>query len=71
MQCPFCDRTDLIHDVRDMSYTYKGKSTTIADIEGHFCRGCKEGILLPRAIDRYGQLAREFRRKVDEESAPT
>ncbi|QNA90532.1 type II toxin-antitoxin system MqsA family antitoxin [Massilia sp. Dwa41.01b] len=65
MKCPFCESTDLVHDLRDLPYAYKGSATTFEGIEGHFCRGCREGILTPRALGQFGQLAMEFRRKVD------
>ena len=29
MKCPCCGAAELIHDTRDMSYTYKGKTITI------------------------------------------
>ena len=29
MKCPVCGAAELIHDTRDLPYTYKGESTTI------------------------------------------
>ena len=29
MKCPCCGAAELIHDTRDMPYTYKGENTTI------------------------------------------
>ena len=27
MKCPVCGAAELVHDVRDIPYTYKGKTT--------------------------------------------
>jgi HTH-type transcriptional regulator/antitoxin MqsA len=67
MKCPICGKADLVHETRDLHYTYKGKTTTIGGIEGDFCRACNEGILYPEGIDRFGQLAQEFQRQVNAE----
>lgn len=29
MKCPCCGAAELVHDTRDMPYTYKGEFTTI------------------------------------------
>ena len=29
MKCPVCGAAELIHDTRDLPYTYKGEATTI------------------------------------------
>lgn len=45
MKCPCCGATELIHDTRDMPYTYKGESITITAVTGDFCPGCAESVL--------------------------
>jgi HTH-type transcriptional regulator / antitoxin MqsA len=45
MKCPLCGDGDLIHDTRDLPYTYKGESTVIRAVTGDFCTSCGEGIL--------------------------
>ena len=43
MKCPVCGAAELIHDTRDLPYTYKGETTVIAAVTGDFCRvgfGC-------------------------------
>ncbi|GEM_PF-5175425 len=30
MKCPVCGAAELIHDTRDVPYTYKGETTVIA-----------------------------------------
>ena len=45
MKCPSCGMADLIHDVRDMPYTYKGEATVFAQIAGAYCPACGEAVL--------------------------
>lgn len=45
MKCPCCGAVDLIHDVRDMPYTYQGKTIVIPAVKGDFCPACGESIL--------------------------
>lgn len=45
MKCPVCGAAQLIHDTRDLSYTYKGETTVIAAVTGDFCPACAESIL--------------------------
>jgi HTH-type transcriptional regulator / antitoxin MqsA len=40
MKCPACGAAELVHDTRDMPYTYKGDSTTIEAVTGDFCPAC-------------------------------
>lgn len=45
MKCPSCAAADLVHDTRDMPYTYKGETTVIPAVTGEFCPACDESIL--------------------------
>ncbi len=45
MKCPSCAASELLHDTRDMPYTYKGESTLIPAVTGDFCPACDESIL--------------------------
>ena len=45
MKCPSCAQAKLVHDTRDLPYTYKGESTTIAGVKGDFCPACGESVL--------------------------
>jgi YgiT-type zinc finger domain-containing protein len=44
MKCPNCGMADLVHDVRDMPYTYKGEATVFAQVAGGYCPACGEGV---------------------------
>ena len=45
MKCPVCGTAELIHDTRDLPYTYKGETTIIPGVTGDFCPACDEVIL--------------------------
>ncbi len=48
MKCPVCGAAELIHDTRDLPYTYKGETTVIAAVTGDFCPACAESVLTRR-----------------------
>ncbi|MGM8063378.1 type II toxin-antitoxin system MqsA family antitoxin [Vogesella indigofera] len=67
MKCPVCCMAELIHDTRDLPYTYKGETTVIRAVTGDFCPNCSESILgkvesnrvmreILRACEHYGPL---------------
>ncbi|MBF0166196.1 MAG: type II toxin-antitoxin system MqsA family antitoxin [Alphaproteobacteria bacterium] len=45
MKCPSCGAADLVHDTRDLPYTYKGETTTIPAVTGDFCPACGEAVV--------------------------
>jgi HTH-type transcriptional regulator/antitoxin MqsA len=40
----FCGAAEMVHDTRDVPYTYKGQETTIHNVTGEFCPACNESI---------------------------
>jgi HTH-type transcriptional regulator/antitoxin MqsA len=60
MKCPICAKAELVQDVRDIPYTYKGKNTTIPEVTGDFCPACGEVILDAAESARTSTLMREF-----------
>jgi HTH-type transcriptional regulator / antitoxin MqsA len=44
VKCPNCGVADLVHDVRDMPYIYKGEATVFAQVAGGYCPACGEGV---------------------------
>ena len=44
MKCPVCGAAELIHDTRDLPYTYKGETTVIPAVTADFCPACDESI---------------------------
>jgi HTH-type transcriptional regulator/antitoxin MqsA len=65
MKCPCCGATELVHETRDLPYTYKGKSTTIPSACGDFCPTCGEVIFDATNGDRYASLTRDFQNAVN------
>ena len=58
MRCPLCGAAELIHDTRDLPYTYKGETTFIPAVTGDFCPACAESILDAAESDRVMQEMR-------------
>jgi HTH-type transcriptional regulator/antitoxin MqsA len=65
MKCPVCGAAELIHDTRDLPYTYKGETTAIPAVTGDFCPACSEVILDREQGDRYSELIGLFQRQVN------
>lgn len=65
MKCPICSATELIHDTRDLPYTYKGESTVIALVTSDFCPACAESILNTTESDRVMREMRAFSKHVN------
>lgn len=45
MKCPACARAELVQDVRDLPYTYKGKTVIIKAVTGGYCPACGDSVL--------------------------
>lgn len=65
MKCPDCGAAELIHDVRDLPYTYKGETTTIAAVTGEFCPACAESVLAGAESERVMREMRAFSKQVN------
>jgi HTH-type transcriptional regulator/antitoxin MqsA len=65
MKCPVCGAAELIHDTRDIPYTYKGETTHIAAVTGDFCPACAESLLGPAESDRVMREMRAFSKQVN------
>lgn len=65
MKCPVCGAAELIHDTRNLPYTYKGESTVIAAVTGDFCPACAESILDAAESNRVMHEMRAFSRQVN------
>jgi len=60
MKCLICAGSELVHDTRDIPYTYKGESTIIPAVTGDFCPVCDEVVLEKSEAVRASALMREF-----------
>lgn len=65
MKCPVCGGAELIHDTRDLPFTYKGETTLIQAVSGDFCPACAESILDAAETRRIMQEMREFSKQVN------
>jgi HTH-type transcriptional regulator / antitoxin MqsA len=65
MKCPVCGAAELIHDTRDLPYTYKGETTVIAAVMGDFCPACAESILDAAESNRVMREMRAFSKQVN------
>ncbi len=65
MKCPVCGAAELIHDTRDLPFTYKGESTLISGVTGDFCPACAESILDPSESNRVMREMQAFTKQVN------
>jgi len=65
MKCPICAEAELMHDTRDIPYTYKGESTTIPGVTGDFCPACGESILDAAESTRTSSMMLDFNKQVN------
>lgn len=65
MKCPECGAAELIHDTRDLPYTYKGETTTIPAVTGEFFPACSEAILDAAESTRISHEMRAFSKQIN------
>lgn len=65
MKCPSCAAAHLIHDTRDLPYTYQGESTVLPQVTGDFCPACDESILDAAESRRTMSLMLAFNKQVN------
>ena len=65
MKCPNCGAAELVHDTRDMPYTYKGEETIIPAVTGDYCPACGEAVLDMGESARTSMLMLKFNKQVN------
>ena len=65
MKCPICSAAELVHDTRDMPYTYKGEATVIPELIGDFCPACSEAIFDLSESTHISAAMLEFNKQVN------
>ena len=65
MKCPICGAAELIHDTRDLLYSYKGESTSIPAVTADFCPACDESITDVAETDRVMREMQAFNKQVN------
>lgn len=65
MKCPVCGAAELIHDTRDLPYTYKGETTVIPAVTADFCPACDESITNLAETERVMREMQAFNKQVN------
>ncbi|PTS85576.1 hypothetical protein DBR00_07345 [Pseudomonas sp. HMWF032] len=65
MKCPICGAAELIHDTRDLPYSYKGETLVMAAVQGDFCPACSEAILEADESKRVFAAMQAFKNEVN------
>ena len=65
MKCPVCSAAELIHDTRDLPYTYKGETTVIPAVTADFCPACDESITDIPETERVMREMQAFNKQVN------
>ncbi|WP_027474313.1 type II toxin-antitoxin system MqsA family antitoxin [Curvibacter gracilis] len=65
MKCPVCGAAELIHDTRDLAYTYKGENTVIPAVTAEFCPACGESITDSAETERVMREMQAFNKQVN------
>jgi HTH-type transcriptional regulator / antitoxin MqsA len=65
MKCPNCGQARLVHDTRDVPYTYKGETTQLPQVTGDFCPACDEYVLGAGESRRTMALMAAFNKQVN------
>jgi HTH-type transcriptional regulator/antitoxin MqsA len=65
MKCPACGAAKLVHDTRDVPYTYKGESTVIPTVTGDFCPACGEVVMDMAEGTRHSATMVAFNKQVN------
>jgi HTH-type transcriptional regulator/antitoxin MqsA len=65
MKCPVCGAAELIHDTRDLPYTYKSETTVIPSVTADFCPACDESITDMPETERVMREMQAFNKQVN------
>lgn len=65
MKCPACAAAKLVHDTRDLPYSYKGESIVIPSVSGDFCPACGEAVLGVAESNRASKAMLNFNKQVN------
>ena len=65
MKCPSCGSAELVHDTRDLPYTYKSESTLIAAVTAEYCPACGESVMDASESTRVSAAMLAFNKQVN------
>lgn len=64
MKCPVCGVAELIHDTRDITYTYNNETVIIPNVTGDYCHACDESITNSQESERIMNTMNEFKQYI-------
>ncbi len=65
MKCVSCGAAKMVRDVRDVSHTYKGQTTTIPNVGGLYCPACNESLHNPEESEYLNAAMLAFNKEVN------
>jgi len=65
MICPVFGVTVLVREARDLPYSYRNKSTSIAAVTGDFCPACGDALLDASESARVSAAMLAFKEQID------
>ncbi len=68
-ECTNCGQKEMIHTIRDVSYTYKGRRTVVSNVKGWHCQHCNEVEFDPGEGVRFAETMEQVAGKIDEREA--
>lgn len=70
MQCPACGWRTMKREIRDLPFTYKGRSIVVRGIGGEFCPKCDEAVLDEAESARYSAALDRLVKAVNRAAMP-
>ncbi|KFX10486.1 hypothetical protein KCQ_04996 [Pectobacterium atrosepticum ICMP 1526] len=64
MKCPECGGAELVHDTKDVPYSWRGKKTMLRSVTGLYCPACGEAVLNKEEEAEYRGKMTEFRNSI-------
>ncbi|MBN3265779.1 type II TA system antitoxin MqsA family protein [Pectobacterium brasiliense] len=64
MKCPECGGAELVHDTKDVPYSWRGKKTMLRSVTGLYCPACGEAVLNKEEEAAYREKMVEFRNSI-------
>ena len=64
-ECLNCKQEEMVHSVRDVPYTYRGRHTTISKVKGWHCLHCGEVEFDAGEGVRFAEAIEQFAKEID------
>jgi len=70
MKCPECGKSELVRDVREAVFNYKGRTLMVPMQPGLYCPECGEAVFNDAEADRYQAVVQPFVEAVNRDAMP-